>query len=187
MGLLGLPFPEELGGSGADVVTCCLAGEALGHAGVDGGNLLAWGAHTYLCACNIFSFGTEEQKKKYIPRLASGEWIGCMGLTEPGSGSDAASMRTTAVKKGDKYVLNGSKTFITNAPVADVIVVFATVDRAKSMKELPLLLWKREHRVYQQGNLSTKWAANVLPHRKYSLKIVKFPKKTCSGVKMMDG
>ncbi len=131
MGLLGLPFPEELGGSGADVVTCCLAGEALGHAGVDGGNLLAWGAHTYLCACNIFSFGTEEQKKKYIPRLASGEWIGCMGLTEPGSGSDAASIRTTAVKKGDKYVLNGSKTFITNAPVADVIVVFATVDRAK--------------------------------------------------------
>jgi butyryl-CoA dehydrogenase len=131
MGLLGLPFPEELGGSGADVVTCCLAGEALGHAGVDGGSLLAWGAHTYLCACNIFNFGNEEQKKKYVPKLASGEWIGCMGLTEPGAGSDAASMRTTAVKKGDKYVLNGSKTFITNAPVADVIVVFASIDRAK--------------------------------------------------------
>ena len=143
MGLLGLPLPEELGGSGADVVTCCLAGEALGHAGVDGGSLLAWGAHTYLCASNIFSFGTEEQKKEYIPRLASGEWIGCMGLTEPGSGSDAASMRTTAVKKGDKYILNGSKTFITNAPVADVIVVFATVDRAKKHKGITAFIVKK--------------------------------------------
>jgi len=131
MGLLGLPFPEELGGAGADIVTCCLAGEALGHAGVDGGSLLAWGAHTYLCACNIYNFGNEAQRKKYIPKLASGEWIGCMALTEPGAGSDAASMRTTATRKGDRYILNGSKTFITNAPVADVIVVFANVDLKK--------------------------------------------------------
>ncbi|HOO46013.1 MAG TPA: acyl-CoA dehydrogenase family protein [Deltaproteobacteria bacterium] len=131
MGILGLPVPEELGGSGADIVTCCLAGEALAHAGVDGGSLLAWGAHTYLCACNILYFGTDEQKLNYIPRLASGEWIGCMGLTEPGSGSDAASMRTTAVKKGDRYILNGSKTFITNAPVADVFLIFANADRSK--------------------------------------------------------
>ena len=130
-GILGLPFPEEFGGSAADILTCCLAGEALGHAGVDGGSLLAWGAHTYLCAHNIFVFGTEDQKRKYVPKLASGEWIGCMGLTEPGAGSDAASLLTTAVKKGDRYVLNGSKTFITNAPVADVMVVFANVNKAK--------------------------------------------------------
>lgn len=130
-GILGLPFPEEFGGSAADILTCCLAGEALGHAGVDGGSLLAWGAHTYLCAHNIFVFGTEDQKRKYVPKLASGEWIGCMGLTEPGAGSDAASLLTTAVKKDDRYVLNGSKTFITNAPVADVMVVFANVNKAK--------------------------------------------------------
>lgn len=130
-GILGLPFPEELGGGGADIVSCCLAGEALGHAGVDGGTLLAWGAHTYLCAHNIYAFGNDEQKKKYIPKLANSEWIGCMGLTEPGSGSDAASMRTTAVKKGDRYILNGSKTFITNAPVSDVFVIFANVDHSK--------------------------------------------------------
>ena len=130
-GILGLPFPEEFGGSAADILTCCLAGEALGHAGVDGGSLLAWGAHTYLCAHNIYVFGTEDQKRKYVPKLASGEWIGCMGLTEPGAGSDAASLLTTAVKKGDRYVLNGSKTFITNAPVADVMVVFANVNKAK--------------------------------------------------------
>ncbi len=129
-GILGLPLPEELGGSAASILNCCLAGEALGHAGVDGGSLLAWGAHTYLCAHNIYAFGNEDQKRKYVPKLASGEWIGCMGLTEPGSGSDAASISTTAVKKGGRYVLNGSKTFITNAPVADVFVVFANVNKA---------------------------------------------------------
>ncbi len=129
MGLLGMPFPEEYGGQGADVVTCCLAGEALGHAGVDGGHLLALGAHTYLCIDTIFRNGTEEQKRKYVPKLASGEWIGCMGLTEPEAGSDAASIKTTAAKKGDRWILNGTKTFITNAPVADVAVIYATVDK----------------------------------------------------------
>jgi alkylation response protein AidB-like acyl-CoA dehydrogenase len=130
-GILGLPLPEELGGSAASILNCCLAGEALGHAGIDGGSLLAWGAHTYLCAHNIYAFGNEEQKQKYVPKLASGEWIGCMGLTEPGAGSDAASLSTTAVKKGDRYILNGSKTFITNAPVADVMVIFANVNKAR--------------------------------------------------------
>ncbi len=130
MGLLGLPFPEEYGGSGADVTTCCCASEALGHAGVDSGHLLALGAHTYLCTDTIYKHADEAQKKKFIPKLASGEWIGCMGLTEPGAGSDAASLQTSAVKKGDKWILNGSKTFITNAPICDVCVVYATVDRA---------------------------------------------------------
>lgn len=131
MGLLGLPFPEEYGGGGADFITCCLAGEAVGHAGVDGGHTLAWGAHTYLCGANIMLHGTEEQKAKYLPGIATGERIGCMGLTEPGSGSDAAALATTAVRKGDVYVLNGSKTFITNAPVADIFIIFATLDRSK--------------------------------------------------------
>ena len=130
MGLLGLPFPEEYGGQGADVVTCCLSSEALAHGGVDGGHLLALGAHTYLCADTIYQHGTDEQKRKYLPGLASGEKIGCMGLTEPNAGSDAASIQTTAVKKGDRWVLNGSKTFITNAPVADVCVVYATMDKS---------------------------------------------------------
>ena len=87
-GILGLHFPEEFGGSGADVITTVLAGEALGEAGVDGGLTLAYGAHTFLCADTIFSHGTDAQRKKYIPKLASGEWIGCMGLTEPNAGSD---------------------------------------------------------------------------------------------------
>ncbi|MCP4134716.1 MAG: acyl-CoA dehydrogenase [bacterium] len=129
MGLLGLPLPEELGGSGADVVTCCVAGDALSHAGVDQGHLLALGAHTYLCAHTLYKHGTDEQRKKFIPKLASGEFIGCMGLTEPGAGSDAGSITTSAVKKDDKWILNGSKTFITNAPVCDICIVYATVDK----------------------------------------------------------
>jgi butyryl-CoA dehydrogenase len=124
-GILGLHFPEALGGSDADVVTTVLAGEALGEAGLDGGLTLAYGAHTFLCADTIFTHGSEEQRKKYIPKLASGEWIGCMGLTEPGAGSDVASITTRAERKGDRYVLNGNKMFITNGPIADVAVIYA--------------------------------------------------------------
>jgi len=124
-GILGLHFTGELGGSDADVVTTVLAGEALGEAGVDGGLTLAYGAHTFLCADTIFTHGSEAQKKAYVPKLASGEWVGCMGLTEPNAGSDVASISTRAERKGDRYVLNGNKMFITNGPVADVAVVYA--------------------------------------------------------------
>ena len=127
-GILGLHFPEELGGGGADVVTSVLAAEALGEAGVDGGLTLSYGAHTYLCADTIFTHGTDAQRRKYIPRLASGEWIGCMGLTEPNAGSDVASLRTRAERKGDSWVLNGTKMFITNGAIADVAVVYAKTD-----------------------------------------------------------
>ncbi len=127
-GILGLHFPEELGGGGADVVTTVLAGEALGEAGVDGGLTLAYGAHTFLCADTIFRHGTDAQRKHYIPKLASGEWIGCMGLSEPDAGSDVASMSTTAMRQGDSYVLNGTKMWITNGPIADVAVVYAKTD-----------------------------------------------------------
>ncbi len=127
-GLLGLHFPEEYGGQGADVITTVLAGEALGEAGVDGGLTLSYGAHTFLCADTLFTNGTKAQRKKYIPKLAGGEWIGCMGLSEPDAGSDVASMTTTAIKQGDTYVLNGTKMWITNGPIADVAVVYAKTD-----------------------------------------------------------
>lgn len=127
-GILGMHFPEELGGSGADVVTSVLAAEALGEAGVDGGLTLSFGAHTYLCADTIYSHGTDEQRRTYIPKLASGEWVGCMGLTEPGAGSDVASLRTRAEKKGNQWVLNGAKMFITNGAIADVAVIYAKTD-----------------------------------------------------------
>ncbi|HMK35499.1 MAG TPA: acyl-CoA dehydrogenase family protein [Desulfomonilaceae bacterium] len=129
-GILGLHFPEELGGGGADVLTSVIAGEALGEAGVDGGLTLSFGAHTYLCADTIYSHGTDVQRQQYIPQLASGEWIGCMGLTEPGAGSDVASLRTSARREADHWVLNGTKMFITNGAIADVAVIYAKTDPA---------------------------------------------------------
>lgn len=128
-GILGLHFPESLGGSDADVVTSVLAGEALGEAGVDGGLTLSYGAHTFLCADTIFVHGTDAQREQYIPKLASGDWIGCMGLTEPGAGSDVSAISTRAEKRGDRYILNGNKMFITNGPVADVAVVYAKTEK----------------------------------------------------------
>jgi alkylation response protein AidB-like acyl-CoA dehydrogenase len=127
-GIFGLHFPERYGGAGAEVVTTILAGEALGEAGVDSGLMLSYGAHAFLCADTILVHGTEEQRRRCLPKLISGEWIGCMGLTEPGAGSDVAALRTRAERVGDRYRLNGSKIFITNGPLADLAVVYATVD-----------------------------------------------------------
>ena len=124
-GILGLPFPEEYGGSGASAVDTCLAGEALGRAGVDAGTTLSMGAHTILCGVPVWKLGTVEQKRRYLPGLTSGELIGGFCLTEPGSGSDAAAMKTRAVRDGDEWILNGSKTWITNGPTGDVFVVTA--------------------------------------------------------------
>lgn len=130
-GVLGLHFPEKFGGSEADVVTTVMVGESLGEAGVDQGFTLAYGAHTFLCADTILVHGTEDQKHKYLPKLASGEWIGCMALTEPGAGSDVASITTKAERRGDQYVLNGNKMFITNGPISDVAVVYAKTNKDK--------------------------------------------------------
>ena len=116
MGLLGLPFPEEYGGQGPNCLTTTLATEAFSRGSTDGGLTLAWRAHTIIGSMPIVLCGSEDQKQRYLPRLATGEWIAGLGLTEPGSGSDAAgSMETRAVKKGDRYILNGSKMFITNS------------------------------------------------------------------------
>ena len=130
-GLLGLPFPEEYGGGGADALTTCLAMEAAGRSGLDAGTLLAWGAHTILCGVPIWKLGTEQQKRKYLPKICSGEWIGGFALTEPNSGSDAASLRTTATKVEGGWVLNGTKMFITNGPIGSVFVVMARTDKEK--------------------------------------------------------
>ena len=130
-GLMGLPYPEEYGGGGASVVTTSVAGEALGYGGFDSGFCLSWGAHVVIGGIPIWQLGTEEQKNKYLPKIASGEWISGLGLTEPEAGSDAAGIKTTAVKKDGSYVLNGTKTFITNGPVGDVFVVLASTDKEK--------------------------------------------------------
>ena len=128
MGLMGVIFPVELGGSGLGYVDYALAVEEL--SAVDGSIGIIVASHNSLCTNHIFVAGNEEQRRKYIPRLASGKWLGAWGLTEPGSGSDAGSARTTAVRKGDRWVLNGNKTFITNGHYADVSVIIAVTDKS---------------------------------------------------------
>lgn len=123
MGLMGLPYPKEYGGAGLDVISYAIAVEELSR--VDGGTGVILSAHVSLGSWPIFAFGTEEQKQKYLVPLAKGEKLGAFGLTETNAGSDAGGTETTAVLKGNHYVLNGGKIFITNAPKADTYVVFA--------------------------------------------------------------
>jgi butyryl-CoA dehydrogenase len=130
-GLMGLPYPEEYGGSGASVMDTALAGEAIGYGGLDAGFCLSWGAHVVIGGVPIWQLGTEEQKKKYLPKIASGEWISGLGLTEPEAGSDAAGLLTKAEKKDGYYVLNGTKTFITNGPIGQVFVILAKTSPEK--------------------------------------------------------
>lgn len=132
-GIHGLPIPPEYGGMGADVVTTMLAMEALGYACKDHGLLFSIHAHLWSVAMPILAFGTEEQKERYLPRLCDGRWVGAHGMSEPDSGSDAFGLRTRAERQGDCYVLNGTKMFVTNAPEADLILAFATVDRDQGM------------------------------------------------------
>lgn len=130
-GIQGLPIPEEYGGSDADVMTTLLAMEGLGYGCRDNGLIFAINAQMWAVELPILNFGSVEQKRKYLPGLCSGELIGAHGMTEPDSGSDAYSLRTRADKVDGGWMLNGTKMFVTNAPIADVAVVFATVDPAK--------------------------------------------------------
>ncbi|MCI8539186.1 MAG: acyl-CoA dehydrogenase [Flavonifractor sp.] len=123
MGLMGIPYPKEYGGAGLDIISYAIAVEELSR--VDGGTGVILSAHVSLGTWPIFNFGTEEQKQKYLIPLCKGEKIGAFGLTEPNAGSDAGGTETTAVDKGDHYLLNGQKIFITNGGVADTYVVFA--------------------------------------------------------------
>jgi alkylation response protein AidB-like acyl-CoA dehydrogenase len=132
MGLMGVIFPEELGGAGMGYVEYVLAVEELSR--VDGSVGIIVASHNSLCTNHIMLAGNDQQRKRWITKLASGEWLGSWGLTEPGSGSDAAGMRTTATKRGDRWVLNGSKTFITNGTYADCALVLAVTDKEKGTR-----------------------------------------------------
>ena len=132
MGLMGVIFPEELGGAGMGYVEYVLAVEELSR--VDGSVGIIVASHNSLCTNHIFLGGNDAQKKKYVTKLASGEWLGAWGLTEPGSGSDAGGMRTTAVRGDGGWVLNGSKTFITNGTYADCALVLAVTDKVKGTR-----------------------------------------------------
>ncbi len=127
LGYMGSIIPEEWGGAGLGYIEYSILIEELSR--VDGSVGIIVAAHTSLCSNHIYKMGTEEQRRRYLPKLASGEWIGCWSLTEPEAGSDAAGTRTTAVQDSGTWVLNGSKTFTTNAHYADVCVAMAVTDR----------------------------------------------------------
>jgi len=131
LGIQGLPIPSAYGGGDSDCLTTVCALEALGYGCRDNGLLFALNAHMWSSEIPLLTYGTEAQKKKYLPNLVNGEWVGIHAMTEPMSGSDAFSLRTRAERKDNCYVINGSKTFISNAQVAEMVIVFANLDPSK--------------------------------------------------------
>lgn len=131
MGLLGLPVPERYGGLGLDVMSSMIAMEALGYAADDQGLAFVVNTQLWTCEVPILHFGSDDQKSRYLPRLVTGEIIGGHATTEPNSGSDAFAMQTKAEPHGDRWVINGTKTFITNAPIADVLIIFASTGESR--------------------------------------------------------
>ena len=161
LGVLGAVFPEELGGSGYSYVDYSLVIEEL--ARVDPSVALCAAAHVSLCTNHIYLAGSEEQKRRYIPKLASGEWIGSWALTEPESGSDAGGTHTRAVRDGDRWVINGSKTFTTNGQVADVCVVMAVTDRAASSHGISAFLVEKGTPGFRPGKKENKLGMRCSP------------------------
>jgi alkylation response protein AidB-like acyl-CoA dehydrogenase len=154
LGLLGVIFPPEYGGAGMGYIEYVLAIEELSR--VDGSVGIIVAAHTSLCTNHIFLAGTDEQRRKYVPKLATGEFLGAWGLTEPGSGSDAGSARMTAVRRGNCWVLNGTKTFITNGHYADVVVVIAVTDKAAHTHGLSAFIVDKDTRGFRPGKKENK-------------------------------
>src|SRR5450631_3370266 len=154
MGLMGVIIPQEYGGAGLGYVDYVLAIEEL--SAVDGSVGLTIAAHNSLGTNHIFLAGNEAQKRKYVSRLATGECLAAWALTEPGSGSDASSARTTAMKKGDRYVLNGNKTFITNGHYADVLVVIAVTDKSKGTHGLSAFVIEKGTKGFKPGKKENK-------------------------------
>ncbi len=154
MGLMGVIFPEALGGAGMGYVEYVLAVEELSR--VDGSVGIIVASHNSLCTNHIMLAGNDEQRQRWVSKLASGEWLGAWGLTEPGSGSDAAGARTTAVKRGDKWVLNGSKTFITNGSYADCAVVLAVTDHAQGTHGISAFVVEKGTKGFRAGKKENK-------------------------------
>ena len=154
LGLMGTIFPTDYSGAGMGYVEYVIAIEELSR--VDGSVGIIVAAHTSLCSNHIFLAGNEEQKRKYIPKLATGEFIGAWGLTEPGSGSDAGGARMNAVRRGKHWVLNGTKTFCTNARYADVVVVIAVTDRTAHTHGLSAFIVEKGTQGFRPGKKENK-------------------------------
>ncbi|EMJ91128.1 acyl-CoA dehydrogenase family protein [Leptospira alstonii] len=161
MGLLGIPLPEQYGGQGGTCFQCCLAQEAFNAGSLDAGFGLSWGAHMIIGTLPILFQGTDAQKNKYLPKLASGEWIAGLGLTEPDSGSDAAGMRTYAEKTTGGFVLNGSKMFITNGPIGQVFIVMARTVKSRGPMGISAFIVESDRKGFSVSKVLKKLGHNT--------------------------
>ena len=154
IGLMGIPVPKEYGGAGSTNQMYTMAVEELSRVCATTGVIVS--AHTSLCVAPIMEHGTEEQKKKYLPKLASGQWLGAFGLTEPNAGPDASAQQTVATPDGDGYIINGTKNFITNAEYSDVFIVFAMTDKSLGTKGITAFILEKGMKGFSIGKKELK-------------------------------
>jgi butyryl-CoA dehydrogenase len=179
LGFMGTPIPEEYGGAGFDYISHAIVAEELGR--VDSSLRGTYSVQVSLVELPIFKFANEEQKRKYLPKLTSGEWIGCYGLTEPNSGSDPASMISTAKDEGDHYVLNGQKTWITNAGLADLAIVYAKTDPEAGSRGITAFLIEREFEGFSTRDLHDKLGLRASNTGEIFLENCRVPKENVMG------
>ncbi len=179
LGFTGTPIPEEYGGAGFDYISHAIVAEEIGR--VDSSLRGTYSVQVSLVELPIFKFGNEEQKEKYLPKLTSGEWIGCFGLTEPDAGSDPASMRTTATEDGDYYVLNGQKTWITNAGIADIAIIYAKTDKEAGAKGITAFLVERGFEGFSTKDLHDKLGLRASNTGEIYLENCRVPKANVMG------
>ncbi|WP_252314678.1 acyl-CoA dehydrogenase [Sinobaca sp. H24] len=179
LGLTGIPWPEQYGGIGGDYVSYVIAVEELSRVCASTGVTLS--AHLSLAGWPVYTYGTEEQKQKYLTAMASGEMMGAYGLTEPGSGSDAAAMKTTARKENGEYVLNGSKIFITNGGEADVYIVFAVTDSALKHKGVSAFIVEKNFPGFSVGKKEKKLGIRSSPTTEIIFEDCRVPEENLLG------
>ncbi len=179
LGLMGILFPKEYGGAAMDYISYAVILEELGR--YDASVALTVESHNSLCTNHIYLAGTEDQKRRYLPRLTSGKVFGAWGLTEPGSGSDAAGMQTTATLEGNHWVLNGTKTFITQGSVAGIYVIMAITDRAKRDKGISAFILERGTPGFRVGRKEHKMGFRASDTAQLIFDGARFPKENLLG------
>jgi L-prolyl-PCP dehydrogenase len=162
-GITGIPVPAEYGGLGKDMLTTAIAIRALGYGCRDEGLVFSLCAHMLTCAVPVMHFGTAEQKRKYLPGLCSGDWIGGNGMTEADAGSDISSISASAIKAGNAYVLNGTKLFVTNGPVADLLVIYARHPDGMKMLDISAFLVETGTNGFSIGQVFEKMGLRTSP------------------------
>ena len=177
--MMGIPFPQEYGGAGADTLSYIIGVEELSYRCATHGVILS--AHTSLGAHPIYKYGNEEQKEKYLKPLAKGDKLGAFGLTEPNAGTDAASQDTTAELDGDEYILNGNKVFITNAGEADVFNIMAMTDKSKGTRGISAFIVERDTPGFTVGKKEDKMGINASDTRELIFRDCRIPKENLLG------